>query len=210
MKKYKTSNDRRVEIKYDITDYPTSLIINKLSLKEIFRERAINSLYYDTLDFEYYRLSHEGIVPRKKVRIRYYKKKELFLEIKKQDFLSKFKILEKLKDYRDINKSLNKLGIFEKLIPVIQVSYNRRYFQSNFGRITIDSDISFNKFNCDSSIYFSRQRKSIQKILEIKNQNLGEFGLMSFSKLNLKNIRNSKYCIGIEEIFSNELKNGNF
>ena len=64
--------------------------------------------------------------------------------------------------------------------------------------------------NCDSSIYFSRQRKSIQKILEIKNQNLGEFGLMSFSKLNLKNIRNSKYCIGIEEIFSNELKNCNF
>ena len=84
---------RRSEIKYDISNFSEEFFISNYRLREIFKGRYINSIYYDNINLDFYHLSQEGIVPRKKVRIRFYNPDEYFLEIKSQDLYSKLKKL---------------------------------------------------------------------------------------------------------------------
>ena len=46
--------------------------LNKKNFKEIYPERQINSIYFDTTNLDFFHDSEEGISPRKKVRVRYY------------------------------------------------------------------------------------------------------------------------------------------
>ena len=62
----------RIELKFDITKYSFSKIINKYNLFKIYPERIVNSIYYDTKNLDLYNDSEEGITPRKKFRVRSY------------------------------------------------------------------------------------------------------------------------------------------
>ena len=44
----------------------------KKKAQKIFETRKINSIYFDNKNFDMYNHSIEGLVPRKKIRIRYY------------------------------------------------------------------------------------------------------------------------------------------
>ena len=44
----------------------------KKKAKKIFDTRKINSIYFDNKNFDMYNHSIEGLVPRKKIRLRYY------------------------------------------------------------------------------------------------------------------------------------------
>ena len=68
--------------------------LNKKSAKGIHVPRSIESLYFDNYEFDTYRDSVEGLVPRKKFRIRYYPKNEdnkIYLEIKNSSVEGRFK-----------------------------------------------------------------------------------------------------------------------
>ncbi len=192
---------RRSEIKYDISNFSEEFFISNYRLREIFKGRYINSIYYDNKNLDFYHLSQEGIVPRKKVRIRFYNPDEYFLEIKSQDLYSKLKKTIKISNINDINHHLIENGIRQKLKPNIKVNFYRRYFKSLVGRITIDSKISYSI--CDSNNFLEDRNKVIsnQKILEIKFQNINNKIPFSFKGIELKEQRNSKYCNGIDLIF---------
>ena len=192
---------RRSEIKYDISNFSEEFFISNYRLREIFKGRYINSIYYDNINLDFYHLSQEGIVPRKKVRIRFYNPDEYFLEIKSQDLYSKLKKTIKISNINDINHHLIENGIRQKLKPNIKVNFYRRYFKSLVGRITIDSKISYSI--CDSNNFLEDRNKVIsnQKILEIKFQNINNKIPFSFKGIELKEQRNSKYCNGIDLIF---------
>ena len=101
---------RRSEIKYDISNFSEEFFISNYRLREIFKGRYINSIYYDNINLDFYHLSQEGIVPRKKVRIRFYNPDEYFLEIKSQDLYSKLKKTIKISNINDINHHLIESG----------------------------------------------------------------------------------------------------
>ena len=141
--KINLSSLRRSEIKYDITNFSEEFIINKYNLKELYPKREITSIYFDTNEFEYFHLSQEGILPRKKVRIRFYNKGSYNLEIKFQDFNSKIKKVIKSIDIKNINNFFLQNGIKEILKPKIIVNFSRKYFTTHAGRVTIDKDLNY-------------------------------------------------------------------
>ena len=51
-------------------------IFLKRSAKEIYPKRIVKSLYFENSTNQMYVNSEEGVVPRKKIRIRYYPEKE--------------------------------------------------------------------------------------------------------------------------------------
>ena len=143
----------RCEKKLDVDKY--NLIhfynfIKKNNLKSIYNDRYILSYYFDNQYFDMYNHSEEGILPRKKIRIRSYPKKNdhnrnMFynLETKISDYTGRSK---KVKKIQSINKSL-KYGIFDKQYGkcnmVSSIWYRRKYFTLKNFRITVDDRICF-------------------------------------------------------------------
>ena len=74
----------------------------------LFKERNINSIYYDNNNFKMYFDSIEGTVPRKKIRVRNYNDKLKFntkennLELKISSVEGRFKTSKKISSF-DIN-----------------------------------------------------------------------------------------------------------
>ena len=78
----------RIEEKINIHKNNSIFLKNWLSennAKVLFPPRIISSIYFDNDNFEMYHNSIEGVLPRKKIRIRYYpenKDKSFYLEKK--------------------------------------------------------------------------------------------------------------------------------
>ncbi len=195
------SSQRRSEIKYDISNFSEEFFINKYNLKEIYSKREITSIYFDTREFDYYHLSQEGILPRKKVRIRYYELGKYNLEIKLQDYNSKIKKIIKLINIENINDYLLENGVKEILNPTVTVNFSRRYFSCFAGRVTIDKDLNYSRCNPNSIFDTKGTIISNQLILEIKNDNINDKVPYSFSDIELKEQRNSKYCNGVNLLY---------
>ena len=142
---------------------------NSQNIVKTFDDRVVNSIYFDTPDFNLARDNLSGISNRKKYRVRWYNQdsKNISYEIKSKKNNLGSKIIinadRRITDLKDIfsyrNKSLhdeNKKYFLEHinyfdLEPKIQVSYIRSYYEfKNTVRITYDRKINYkliNKFN---------------------------------------------------------------
>ena len=86
--------------------------------------------------------SEEGIVPRKKIRIRWYhEKKEKNLETKISSIEGRFKIKKKYET--DFNRQYVYDQLYGKIFPSIFVNYKREYFEFKNLRLTFDSLINY-------------------------------------------------------------------
>ena len=66
---------------------------HKLGMKPLFEPRLITSVYFDTIDLNMFNDSEEGVLPRKKVRIRWYGNSKIFaLENKISSIEGRFKL----------------------------------------------------------------------------------------------------------------------
>ena len=63
---------RRFEIKFDASDIKLNKITSGLKLIHLYPQRKIISIYYDTNKLNFFNDSEEGIVPRRKIRLRFY------------------------------------------------------------------------------------------------------------------------------------------
>ena len=115
----------------------------------LFPERIICSRYFDNYNFKMFEDTLEGILPRKKIRIRtygnnYFEKSDFYnLEIKLSNENNRYKEIK-----RNINRSFYEMnGIYDKdygmCFPTIDISYVREYFLLDGIRITIDKDIRY-------------------------------------------------------------------
>jgi len=179
-----------------IIDFKEFLIKN--SAKKIFHPRLIRSLYFDNLNLDMYNDSLEGLVPRKKIRIRKYpdeKDKNFYLEIKNSSVEGRYKTRSIVN--KEKVEHLKKYGIFDNqygaCFPNVYVSYKREYSIIDDVRISIDRDISYKNYKTNT-IY-----NDSNAIVEIKTsikKNLDDLvKLFPFQR-----IRFSKYCNGIEKI----------
>ena len=137
-------------------------------MKVLFKPRVINSVYFDTVDMNMFHDSEEGVLPRKKVRIRWYDDSKNFnLENKISSIEGRFKLSSNL-DNNFIDKKLierNRIDTKYGLIqPTLKVSYERSYFELNKMRITFDKNIIYQYLrHANNRKYYEPER-----VIEIK------------------------------------------
>ena len=187
----------RKEIKYTFDDSKYFLFKKWLNVKEFkinFPKRQVTSLYFDNKNFNSYKDSIEGTVPRKKIRIRYYgeqnNESKYYLEEKISSVEGRFK------KTREINKNtLNKFlryGIKDssygncKMKKII--TYERSYFNFKNIRLTFDEKIKY-KNNLNSKLW----RKINKYIFEIKTDHNSSEDYLN-DLVPFQKIRFSKYC----------------
>ena len=159
----------RKEKKFRLTCYDYESLKNELLLKgmaPLYAKREINSLYYDDENHSMYHDSEEGLLPRRKVRIRWYDDiEEASNEVKISSFEGRFKtsILAHAESENSLPQSLfdTYYGI---IIPSLLVSYTREYFSFESMRITFDSDIKYFNHRLAQNISFADE----ECVMEIK------------------------------------------
>ena len=195
----------RVEEKILVNENDNFLVKKFLKLnsaKKLYNSRIVKSLYFDNNSFDMFEHSEEGIVPRKKIRIRSYPKfnNKYFLEIKISSVEGRFKKINEISDTKFLE--LIKNGIFDKQYghckPKIYVKYLREYYMMKNTRITYDKDIEY--LNVQQRI-LGKENSKVLELKPNKDKSVDELFLdFPFSR-----IRYSKYCFGINKF---QFRNG--
>ena len=220
-------SDYRYERKFfirQLSKYEVESIINlhPAIFSEIYHQRDVNNIYFDSFSLNNYRENIEGVKDRMKIRIRWYG--ELFgyierpiLEIKiKRGLLGK-KITYSLKPFyltektntTDILKSVTNLKEillieFEDLIPSLLNRYSRKYYQSSNKkyRITVDNEQSFYHINKENNTFLNSYFDNASVILELKYDQEHDFGASHItSSFPFRITKSSKYVSGVEKTF---------
>ena len=161
----------RVEEKIPMTLSDSDQFLEYLknrSSKILFPKRIIKSSYFDSNEFILFRESEEGLLPRKKVRIRHYplsNKIEYSLEIKISSIEGRYKSTKKLSNSQ--LRRINNNGYFDQdyglLEKKISVSYSREYFAFEGIRITRDTEIFYQDLSTKTN-FFNEE----DSVIEIK------------------------------------------
>ena len=185
---------------YDLTKW-----IEENNGFQLYPKRVINSIYFDTSNYSMYSDSTEGVVPRKKIRLRNYNYKFIFDEnVKKEIKISSVEGRFKTSSLEKNPLIMMKLGYLDHdygiCNPVINIVYERNYYKVKNIRLTLDEKI----------IYKRIYNGQISSFTTYDNSNVVELKFNSESLINsvIKNFpfeisRFSKYCRGIEFIKSN-------
>ena len=166
----------------------------------LYSSRTINSIYFDNQDYTMYNQSIEGVLPRKKIRLRVYGKefspnKSINKETKISSVEGKYKISKKAIDPLQIMK----LGIYDQkyglCLPVVNIIYERSYYKIKNIRLTLDERI----------IYKRIVNREVSKFSTFDNYNIVELKYNSEKSINFvrqnfpfERARFSKYCRAIE------------
>ena len=171
--------------------------LNKQHAKTLYDSRVVQSLYFENLNYDIFKDSLEGIVPRKKIRIRNYpldKKKLYFFETKISSVEGRFKKkrqinIDEIKKYKNYGIYDTQYGV---CYPKLYVNFLREYYLIDDNlRLTIDKDIKFQKYNTN----YTKSDNNI--IVELKAPMKVDTDLIA-KKFSMKKTRFSKYCNGIE------------
>ena len=169
--------------------------LEKNKVVKLHNSRFVKSLYFENKRNEMYLDSIEGILPRKKIRIRTYPESNnfnMYLEYKYSSIEGRYKennqITEDKKNFFLSN------GIFDKKYglckPKLEVMYKREYYQKNDVRVTIDTDISYK--------FYSKRKIAKDKMtaVELKTKISKDLDEL-FENFPFQEIRFSKYCNGL-------------
>ena len=190
---------------------------------EIYHERKINSIYFDSLDMHSYYNNMCGTRERIKIRIRWYgdlfsliEKPVLELKIKKghvgskkQFFLKPFKL--------DSNISLNSILRMLRLSDIpdciierfmflqmaIITRYSRKYFQSSDKkyRLTIDWDMEYYTIENVNNTFRNKKHDYLTTILELKYPiDNDDYAQIITNHLPFRFSKNSKFEVGIKNL----------
>lgn len=197
---------------------------NSLGFTEIFHQRHINNIYFDTPRLDFYYDNSVGRRDRVKYRIRWYgdffgKVNQPILELKikngpvgtKRSFkLSPFEVSENtnFNIFPDILKKSNLpedvYNIIKNLEPSVVNRYKRKYFRSfsRDYRITIDRDVSYSPAFRKKS--FNKAVKDLKSVIvELKYDEELNFSATEITNdLPFRLTKNSKYVNGIELFYN--------
>jgi len=192
--------------------------------KEVFTERRVNNIYFDTLNLDYYQQNKDGIGSREKFRVRWYgdlygeidptieiKTKESSVGTKSFFKIDKMHFNESTTSNifrEDLIANLSGHNLVEKLyylFPTLLNTYERKYYISNDSRfrITIDFNVKSNNLIISSSKhnYFSKVEK--HHILELKYDQEHDLFLQDISNnFPFRVNKFSKYVNGINSLNS--------
>ena len=220
--------DYRFERKFfiqnkNIVPVETLIKLNSSGFNEIFYERYVNNIYFDTANLELLKANEYGFSKRAKFRVRWYGNifgliEKPVLEIKiregqlnrKESFgINSFE-LEKESNPEFLINEITKSDISDyiksrigNLKPVLLNRYRRKYFLSGDGnyRITLDKDlIYYNIKNFD--VFFLN---TLHQVLELKyNPEFDEAANTISNQFPFRLSKNSKYVTGMHKIYDLE------
>ena len=192
----------RIEEKLFIAPQNKELFLTYLkdnNASKLFADRFISSTYFDNENLDMFKHSEEGIVPRKKLRLRSYDEKPHYLtktlyEIKISSAEGRFKTSSLTKS----SKEYLKYGILDSdygiCLPKLKVTYIRSYYKIKNFRLTVDLDIKYYRMSRIGASYIEKKDNFIAT--EIKSENVNEYNkiLLTFPFLRT---RFSKYSRGV-------------
>ena len=148
-KKFRLSTSDMLKLKNDLF---------KTGMTTLHEPRIVNSCYFDTQHLTLYHESEEGVLPRKKIRIRWYNNDKIFSkETKISSIEGRYKFSKKSSFITSI-KELKNLKFFDNnygtLHPRLIVKYDRSYYLFNNLRITFDRNISYNDLKSNSTLTY--------------------------------------------------------
>jgi len=179
--------------------------LNENKAQNIYPNREVYSIYFDNKEFQTHQDSIEGVVPRKKIRLRTYN----FISENVNNFnleIKKTLPFGRLKDSHSFKKKNNLLrnGLFLSdygwCYPKIIVKYVRSYYQLSKIRVTLDSNIAFKKFNSKNkkNFFFNNFELVVAELKANSIEHINEIN----NKLQFEKTRFSKYCYGIEALYN--------
>jgi len=159
----------RKEKKFRLSKFDFDSLKNILCLKgmqPLYPKRVINSIYYDTELYDMYNDSEEGLLPRRKVRIRWYDDISMAnKEVKISSLEGRFKT-SFFANFT--SKSLPPPSLFDSsyglITPSLFVSYAREYFSYESMRITFDSDIQYANYRRSKNVLY----EDGESVMEVK------------------------------------------
>ena len=189
----------RIENKYELSIAKLTdlyIFLKNSYVKEIYPTRLIKSIYFDNQNFSGYHESIEGVVPRKKIRIRNYpnNSNEFNLEIKVNSIEGKFKTTQNNINYIDMLKNGYHDCNYGLCYPTVEVSYFRKYFSIFNLRVTLDTSISYKEYSKKKKIPYHETA-----IMEVKSNNLENINYIE-KKIYFPKTRFSKYCNAVEQL----------
>lgn len=220
-------NNYRYERKFTIPDdYSVQEIEHQIKsnswlFKEVFHERRVNNIYFDTYDYENYLDNVLGIFERKKIRVRWYgetfgKIENPILEIKTKKGLIGDKWSYKVDSF-DVNNKFTReyihaiLGnskiptsILESLkigTPTLLNSYLRKYYISADKRFRLTLDFHLEYYNMEGRFNNFKKipRRDPNKIIELKYASPDDKDVAKLtSQFSFRLNKNSKYVNGID------------
>ena len=227
MEEQQLDKNLRYERKYWLETDKSLIFKNILKDKqfnEIYKKRRVMSLYFDTLNFKFFKENIEGIGNRIKPRLRWYhdiqenklNKIDVRLEIKKKKGFVGNKLNYKIGKYKNIYeliKSINQFDFQEKIsnivniqvFPILITSYDREYYLSKdkLFRSTIDTNLKVSSVK-----NISHKIPMFKDIMELKydltNDNNFRNKFIS-SNFKLRHQKFSKYVVGILNLKKNGL-----
>ena len=189
----------RKEKKYRLTKsdfYILSSRLNSMGMKPIYKKRQVNSIYFDTKELQMFHDSEEGVLPRKKIRLRWYGLSNIYSkEIKVSSIEGRYKTSTEL---NNINKLIDvyNINFFDQsygyVHPLIQISYSRSYFKLNNMRITFDENINYKGLRGDGC----NSINDPEYVIEIKIPYDFQDDLLE-KMIPYQTARFSKFCRGI-------------
>tara|TARA_B110000305_G_C19410118_1_gene624947 strand:- start:446 stop:1063 length:618 start_codon:yes stop_codon:yes gene_type:complete len=197
----------RLEKKYILNPKKYSDFIRYLlSIKanKIHEKRIIFSTYFDNDFFTAYKHSEEGIVPRKKIRIRSYNNdlhlENSKLEVKISSEDNRFKKIDTINNKKNLENFLNN-GLTDKNYghckAILNISYEREYYLLNDQRITLDKKIVYSSYKNNKKKFYEPL-----SIIEFKSDVNSEINSLNNIMTNSVS-RFSKYCRGMNKVFFN-------
>lgn len=176
-----------------------SLLISQ-GMQVLYPKRKINTCYFDTKNLKMFFESDAGILPRKKIRLRWYDNNSSINKEKKiTSFEGRFKTtksfcLNNLDELKNLTFFESSYG---KLYPNIIIRYQREYFSFNDLRITFDSNIVYE----DIRTLTSKNSHEKENVMEIKTSISTSENYIE-KLINIQPLRFSKYCRGIESFYN--------
>ena len=199
----------RIEQKLEFNRSQYSFFLKWLKNKRaevLYPERIICSRYFDNSNFQMFNDTVEGIVPRKKIRIRTYST-ELFtnsdnpysLEIKMTTEHKRLKKVVTNIDYEQLSENGYLDNYYGICTEKVDISYVREYFIMDDVRVTIDRDIVYKAINFNF-MKMNKEHKEESFVLEIKSDPNKSLTVLS-NTFDFPRTRFSKYERAIETLF---------
>ena len=167
----------RIEQKIEINKYHYLDLLKWIHNKGgeiLYPERLICSRYFDNKNLQMYYDTLEGIVPRKKIRIRTYETDNFISS--NNDYSLEIKITTENSRLKETIPKVNlesilKEGYYDKLYgicyPLLDISYEREYFLVKDIRVTIDKNIKYQVSNYDAN-FRNKLVEDTSYVFEIK------------------------------------------
>ena len=194
----------RKEKKFCLTNYDFQILrstLIKKGMRTLYPERNIHSQYFDSRDLKMFWESEEGLVPRRKIRLRSYNgKREFNLETKISSVEGRFKTIASIDDKQCMQLLSN--GMYDVnyglLLPSLFVSYVREYFHYKNFRVTFDRRIHYKHLGSDAAKLPHRDDANVVEVKAPQSISDDELNTIFY----YPSQRFSKYSRGIKTLYS--------